>query len=54
VRPISQRSIINNGPVLGGSAVNSVSLTVTATSVILQAIGLSGDYNQNGAVDAAD
>ena len=47
-------SIVNNGFVLGGSAVSSFTLLVNSTSVILQAIGLAGDYNLNGIVDAAD
>ena len=39
---------------LAGSAASSFNLLVSSTSVILQAIGLPGDYNQNGIVDAAD
>ena len=39
---------------LRGSAASSFSLLVNSTSVILQAIGLPGDYNNNGTVDAAD
>jgi autotransporter-associated beta strand protein len=47
-------NIVNNGLVLGGSGASSFSLLVNSTSVILQAIGLAGDYNHNGFVDAAD
>jgi Dockerin type I domain len=47
-------SIVNNGFVLAGSAAGSFTLLVNSTSVILQAIGLAGDYNHNGVVDAAD
>jgi hypothetical protein len=47
-------SIVNNGFVLGGSAASSFSLLVNSNSVILQAIGLAGDYNHNNVVDAAD
>jgi hypothetical protein len=47
-------SIVNNGFVLTGSAASSFNLLVNSTSVILQAIGLPGDYNSNGVVDAAD
>ena len=38
-------SIVNNGFVLAGSAASSFNLLVNSTSVILQAIGLPGDYN---------
>jgi hypothetical protein len=47
-------SIVNNGFVLGGPAASSFTLLVNSTSVILQAIGLAGDYNHNGIVDAGD
>jgi hypothetical protein len=47
-------SIVDNGFVLAGPAAGSFSLIVNSTSVILQAIGLPGDYNNNGIVDAAD
>jgi hypothetical protein len=47
-------SIVDNGLVLAGPAAGSFSLIVNSTSVILQAIGLPGDYNHNGIVDVAD
>jgi hypothetical protein len=47
-------TIVNNGFELAGPAASSFSLIVNSTSVILQAIGLAGDYNHNGVVDAAD
>ena len=51
---ITASSIVNNGFVLTGAAASSFSLIVGSTSVILQAIGLTGDYNNNGVVDASD
>ncbi len=51
---LTATSIVDNGLALGGSAASSFSLLVNSSSVILQAIGLPGDYNDNGAVDAAD
>jgi PEP-CTERM motif len=51
---LTASSIVNNGLVLGGSAAGSFDLLVNSTSVILQAIGLAGDYNHNGIVDVAD
>ena len=39
---------------LTGSAASLFNLVVNGTSVMLQAIGLAGDYNGNGIVDAAD
>ncbi len=47
-------SIVDNGFVLTGSAASLFNLVVNSTSVMLQAIGLAGDYNGNGIVDAAD
>jgi hypothetical protein len=49
-------SIVNNGFMLTGPAASSFSLLVSSNSVILQAIsvGVPGDYNQDGIVDAAD
>jgi hypothetical protein len=47
-------SIIDNGFVLTGSAASLFNMVVSGTSVMLQAIGLAGDYNHNGIVDAAD
>jgi fibronectin-binding autotransporter adhesin len=47
-------SIVDNGFVLAGPAASSFSMLVNGSNVILQAIGLAGDYNQNGIVDAAD
>ena len=47
-------SIVDNGFVLTGSAASLFTLVVNSTSVMLQAIGLAGDYNSNGVVDAAD
>jgi hypothetical protein len=47
-------SIVDNGFVLTGSAARLFNLVVSGTSVMLQAIGLPGDYNGNGIVDAAD
>jgi hypothetical protein len=47
-------SIVDNGFILGGSAASSFNLLVNNTSVILQAIGVAGDYNFDGSVDAAD
>jgi hypothetical protein len=47
-------SIVDNGLVLAGPAAGSFSLIVNSTSVILQAIGLPGDYNHNGIIDVAD
>jgi hypothetical protein len=40
--------------VLAGPAASSFSLVVNSISVVLQAIGLPGDYNHNGTVDTAD
>jgi hypothetical protein len=53
---LTASSIVNNGFVLAGSAASSFTLLVNSTSVILQAIsvGLPGDYNNDGTVDAAD
>jgi autotransporter-associated beta strand protein len=47
-------SITDNGLVLGGPAASSFNMLVGSTSVVLQAIGLTGDYNSDGTVDAAD
>jgi hypothetical protein len=47
-------STVDNGFILGGSAASSFNLLVNNTSVILQAIGVAGDYNFDGSVDAAD
>jgi fibronectin-binding autotransporter adhesin len=49
-------SITNQGLALTGPAASLFSLMVGSSSVILQAVavGLPGDYNQNGTVDAAD
>ena len=47
-------SIVDNGFVLTGPAASLFNLIVNGTSVMLQAIGLPGDYNDNGIVDAAD
>ena len=49
-------TIINNGLVLGGPAGAAFNLLVGPTSVLLQAPtpGLSGDFNDDGLVDAAD
>ena len=51
---LTANNIVDNGLMLGGSAANSFSLLVDSTSVVLQAIGLPGDYNYDGTVDAAD
>ena len=53
---LTASSISNHGLALGGPAANLFRLMVDSSSVILQAIalGLPGDYNQNGTVDAAD
>jgi hypothetical protein len=51
---LTASSIVNNGFTLAGSAANLFDLIVGSTSVILQAIGLTGDYNHNGIVDATD
>jgi T5SS/PEP-CTERM-associated repeat protein len=51
---LTASSIVNNGFVLTGPAANLFTLLVSGTNVILQTIGLPGDYNHNGVVDAAD
>jgi T5SS/PEP-CTERM-associated repeat protein len=49
-------SITDHGLLLGGPAANSFSMMIDDTNVILQAIAplLLGDYNEDGAVNAAD
>jgi hypothetical protein len=51
---VTAGSIVNNGLALAAADASLFNLLVSGTSVILQAIGLPGDYNQNGIVDAAD
>jgi hypothetical protein len=51
---LTASSIVNNGFVLSGPDASLFNLLVNSTSVILQAIGFPGDYDNNGAVDAAD
>ena len=51
---LTASNIVDNGIVLGGSAAGSFDLLVNGTSVILQAVGLLGDYNHDGTVNAAD
>ncbi len=47
-------NITNNGLALAAADASLFNLIIGSTSVILQAIGLPGDYNQNGIVDTAD
>ncbi len=47
-------SVTYDGLALSGSAANSFYLLVGSSGVALQAAGLPGDYNFDGAVDAAD
>ncbi len=51
---LTASSITDHGLMLGGPAANSFSMMISGTSVILQAIGLAGDYNGDGTVNAAD
>ena len=48
-------SLINNGIALTGSAASMLSLTVVGNSLVLEAsLGVTGDYNGDGTVNAAD
>ena len=47
-------SVTYNGLALSGAAASSFYLLVGPSSITLQAVGLPGDYNFDGAVDAAD
>jgi autotransporter-associated beta strand protein len=51
---LAANNIVDNGLVLGGPAASSFNMLIGSTSVVLQAIGLTGDYNSDGDVDAAD
>ncbi|TWT77531.1 Autotransporter-associated beta strand repeat protein [Posidoniimonas polymericola] len=52
---LTAASIINDGLTLVGTAASQLDLIVGGSSVVLQATGgLPGDYNSDGAVDAAD
>jgi hypothetical protein len=47
-------SIVNNGLALATADASLFNLIVGSTSVMLEAIGLPGDFNHDGTVDAAD
>jgi hypothetical protein len=53
---LSAAAIIENGVVLGGAAASLFNLIVDESTLILEAVttALLGDYNSDGAVDAAD
>jgi hypothetical protein len=51
---LTAANIVDNGVTLAGPAANFFKLLVNSSSVTLQAVGLPGDYNVNGIVDAAD
>ena len=51
---LTASNIVDAGLILGGPASSSFNMLVGSTGVVLQAVGLAGDYNDNGVVDAAD
>lgn len=51
---LSAGNIIDNGLTLGGSAASLFSMSIDSTSVVLEAVGIAGDYNGDLVVDMRD